>query len=188
MISKKREGAAMLSPLLFLFTLFTVLLILIFAYKAKTAQIYGRLDDAVAVSCQSVCIPDRYVPGAYHWNRADVVFATRDRSESEYYFGEPETATAYAADLAYARLGSLLDYNFPPMVTDYVIEEFQIVNIISGTAYGYDCISGSSSTWDTAEEESYMNIRIEVLLELPAFGAATWRKEDKAILREEAED
>lgn len=185
MIARKREGAAMVSPLLLLFTLFTAMLILIFAYKAKAAQIYGRLDDAVTVSCQSVCVPDRYVPGAYHWNRADVVFEAGGREESEHYFVSPDMATKCAAGLAYTRLESLLDYNFPPMVTGYTIEEFKVVNIISGTAYEHDYISGSSSEWNTAEEESYLKIKVVVSLELPAFGMTEWGKEDKVVLREE---
>ena len=173
------------TPILYVFTTFALLLVLIFIYKAKAAQIYGRLDDAVNVSCQSVCIPDRYVPGAYHWNREDVVFSTENRTRSEYYIDAPEKATEYAAELAYRRLEELLDYNFPPMVTGYSIERFSLVNMISGNAYQYDVLGGTSAVYGTAELESYLEIKVVVTLELPAFGTTIWTKEDKVILREE---
>ena len=110
MTSSRTVGLSFSIPM-YLLTLFALLLSLLFMYKAKTSQIYGRLDDAVNVSCQSVCIPDRYVPGAYHWNRRDVVFSTENRAESESYLNAPEDATKYAAELAYRRFLELLEYN-----------------------------------------------------------------------------
>lgn len=184
MTSSRTVGLSMGIPI-YLLTIFALLLSLLFMYKAKISQIYGRLDDAVNVSCQSVCIPDRYVPGAFHWNRRDVVFATERKAESEYYVNAPEIATEYAANLAYRRLLDMLEYNFPPMVTSYSVECFSLVNIISGTAYQYDVINGASLNWNTSEEESYLLMKVAVTLELPAFGTATWTKEDKVILREE---
>lgn len=169
----------------YLFTVFALLLSVLFIYKAKTAQIYGKLDDTVNVSCQSVCIPDRYAPGSKHWNREDVVFSTGNRSCSELYLSEPALATRYAAEQAYSRLKNLVDYNFPSIVTGYTLEEFVVVNIISGKAYGYDMISGVGSMSNPAEEESYLLIKIRVVVELPLFESAEWVKEEKIILREE---
>lgn len=170
---------------IYLLTVFAMLLSLLFMYKAKTAQIYGRLDDAVNVSCQSVCIPDRYAPGSHHWNRKDVVFSTGNRSCSEFYLSEPLIATQYAAELAYSRVEEMLDYNFPSLVTGYEIERFAVVNIISGKAYEYNVLSKTGRVDNTAEEESYLLINLSVQLELPLFGSAEWTKEEKVILREE---
>ena len=169
----------------YLLTIFALLLSLLFIYRAKTEQIYGRLDDAVNVSSQSVCIPDRYVPGAYHWDREDVVFSTESRTQSEYYLTEPKEATKYAAALAYERLQELLEFNFPPMVTGYTIVGFTLVNIISGTAYEYDAIGNKVSNRSTTDTESYLLIKVVATLDLPMFGMAAWTKEDKVILREE---
>lgn len=182
---RHREGSAMISPLMFLFFLSVLLLIYLFLCRLKAAQIYTELEDTVTVSCQAVCRSDRYIPGAYHWNRADVVFTTSSKEESDYYETEPARATMLAAELAYNRMDDLLLVNFPPTVMGYQVEKFRVVNIISGKAYAYECISGLSSAWMTAEEESYIEIQITVFLELPAFGKTDWKKEDKVKLRED---
>lgn len=180
-----QEGSAMISPLMYLFFLSVLLLIYLFLCRLKAAQIYTELENAVAVSCQGVCRSDRYIPGAYHWNRADVVFTTSCKDESDFYETEPTRATMLAAELAYNRMDALLAVNFPSAVMGYQVEKFRVVNIISGRAYAYECISGLSSAWMTAEEESYIEIQITVSLELPAFGKTDWKQEDKVKLRED---
>lgn len=170
---------------IYLLTVFALLLSLLFMYKAKTAQIYGRLDDAVNVSCQSVCIPDRYAPGSRHWNREDVVFSTESAVTSELYLSDAMEATKYAANLAYRRIKEMLDYNFPSMVTDYRIEQLAVVNIISGRAYEYNVLTGTDRVEYTMETESYLWIKVRVQLELPLFGNTEWIKEEKVVLWEE---
>lgn len=170
---------------IYLLTVFALLLSLLFMYKAKTAQIYGRLDDAVNVSCQSVCIPDRYAPGSRHWNKEDVVFSTENKNCSEFYLSDPVIATQYAAELAYSRVEEMLDYNFPSLVTGYRIERFAVVNIISGRAYEYNVLTGMERVEHTMETESYLLIKVRVQLKLPLFGNTEWTKEEKVILWEE---
>ena len=142
-IAQKRKGSALLQPMFFLFVVFALLLALICVYKVKATQIYGNLDDTVTVSCQAVCIHDRYISGSLYWNVFDVVFDTGSKSASEYYLTDPRIATEVAAALAYTRLSNLLSDNFSLLVTDFSIKEFVIVNMISGRAYSFDYISKS---------------------------------------------
>ena len=65
----KKEGSISIMPILALFLLLISVLVLIMSNKAKVMQIYDRMEDTVTVSAQAVCVPDRYVPGAFHWNR-----------------------------------------------------------------------------------------------------------------------
>ena len=181
----RKKGTALVSPMIYLFLTFCILLAVLIIYKINVTQIYSRLDDAVTSSYQSVCIADRYVSAAYHWNRENVVFHTGSRAESDYYFTEPEVATSYAAEEIYRSLEELLEYNLPPETTGHEIKELCLVNIINGTAYEYNLKSGQSCQCTTSEEESYLKIKVEVSLELPLFGATSWSKEDKVILLED---
>ena len=183
-IAQKRKGSALLQPIFFLFVVFALVFALIFVYKVKATQIYGNLEDSVTVSCQAVCIHDRYISGSLYWNVFDVVFDTGSKHISEYYVTDPRIATKEAATLAYTRLTNLLNDNFSLLVVDFSIEEFVIVNIISGRAYSFDYISKSSSEWNTSEEDSYLKVKILVSVDLPAFGTTQWVKEDTLILME----
>ena len=172
-------------PVLYLFILLLFVLIYLLTHKAKVIQIYDRLDDTVTVSIQAVCIPDRYIPGTYHWDRQDAVFDSGSRGTAEYYGTNPEIATKYAAELSYGRLKELLSYNLPSTTNGYRIAEYVLVNVISGTAYKFDMINNLASMQETNETESYLQVKIEVDLDLPLFGKTSWSKETVAILTED---
>lgn len=181
----KKEGAVSFIPVLYLFVILVLLIIWLMANKAKVIQVYDWLEDTIVVSSQAVCVPDRYIPGAFHWNRKDVVFDTGSRENSEYYITDPVTATKYAAELSYQRIVDLLDYNLPENATRYQITNYVLVNVISGTAYSYDYLHRQNWSNSTNSKESYVEIGIEVQLELPAFGTTNWVKETRMVLVEE---
>lgn len=181
----KKEGSVSFIPVIFLFVILVLLVVWLMVNKAKVIQIYDWLDDTVAVSSQAVCVQDRYIPGTYHWNRKDVVYDSGSRSNAQYYITDPAEATKCAAELSYARISELLDYNLPEVVTQYQITKYVLVNVISGTAYSYDLLHLVSKEASTALVESYLEFEIEVMLELPTFGAARWTKEMRVVLVED---
>lgn len=181
----KKEGAVAFIPILFLFVLLMIALFYLMTHKAKVIQMYDWLEDTVVVSGQAVCVPDRYIPGSFHWNRQDVVYDTGAMDKAEFYETNPAKATEYAAELAYQRLTELLEYNVPPSTEQFQIKKFILTNVISGTAYGYDFMKKQGSNESTTKLESYLEIEVEVILELPLFGRTTWTKETVAILVED---
>lgn len=181
----KKEGAVAFIPILILFVLLIVALFYIVTHKAKVIQIYDWLEDTVVVSGQAVCVPDRYIPGAYHWDRQDVVYDTGSKDKAMFYATNPSDATEYAAELAYNRLTELLEHNLPSVAQQYQIETFILTNVISGTAYEYDFMKKQGRDCSTASTESFLEIGVKVSLELPLFGKTTWKKETVVILVED---
>ncbi|MBP3609474.1 MAG: hypothetical protein J6J42_03955 [Lachnospiraceae bacterium] len=181
----KKEGTVAVIPILVLFVLLVVALFYIMTHKAKVIQIYDWLEDTVVVSGQAVCVPDRYIPGAYHWNRQDVVYDTGAMNKAVLYETDPAAATEHAAELAYKRFTELLDYNLPETAVQYQIETFILTNVISGTAYQYDFMKKQGEETSTMELESFLEIGVKVVLELPLFGSTTWKKETVVILVED---
>lgn len=181
----KKEGTISFIPVLFLFIILVVIIILLLMNKSKVIQIYDRLYDGMSVSSQAICVSDRYVPGAFHWNRKDVVYDSGTRENAQYYVTNPAVATKAAAELSYDRFIQLLDYNLPEEVVQYKITEYVLVNVISGTAYCYDYLHLRCWEESTMLTESYLEFTIDVQLELPLFGTANWVKEALVVLVEE---
>ena len=181
----KKEGSISIMPILALFLLLISVLVLIMSNKAKVMQIYDRMEDTVTVSAQAVCVPDRYVPGAFHWNREDVVYDSGSMENAKYYVFEPEVATRYATELSYARLNELLEFNLPAFATAYQINKYLLVNVIDGEAFMYDVKENRCVVENTQKTESYIDMEIEIMLELPLFGSTKWVKEISVRLVED---
>lgn len=158
---RKRKGDAL--PLYAILAIgFALALLIVFLNWQGILYTADDVKDSITVSAQAVCLHDP-VASSLFLEKEDVIFYSGSNEESMSYYVDTERITRLACENALQKFNHLLETNLSSGYKYYVIEKFEMVNVLNGMVYTYDGISGRSGNFVATGEESSLNVVVKVV-------------------------
>lgn len=178
---KKRRGDAL--PFYAILTAgFVISLLLLLIHWEELLYSADDAKNGITISAQAVCLHDP-IASSLFTEKEDMVFYSGSRQESLKYYSHSERVTRLACENALESFEKLLGSNLPLLYKGYVIERFEMKNILSGTAYTYDAVTGDSASFASAEQISSLHIEMKVVRD-SIFGEITIPLQETVYLKE----
>ncbi len=179
--SKKKRGDAL--PIYAILTIgFVISLLLVLIHWEEFIYSANDAKNGITISAQAVCLHDP-VASSLFLEKEDLVFYTGSERDSMEYYSHSGRVTRIACENAMESFEELLETNIPSKYKAYVIECFEMKNVLSGTVYVYDAISGRSSSYADQNEESSIHVEMKVVRD-SIFGEIALPVQETVFLKE----
>lgn len=178
---KKTQGDAL--PFYAILTVgFVISMLLILIHWKELLYSADDAKNGITISAQAVCLHDP-VASSLFLEKEDLVFYSGSSQESMKYYSHSERVTRLACENALESFERLLETNIPSKYKGYVIESFEMKNVLSGTVYTYDAITGDSASFAAQNEESSIHVEMKVVRD-SIFGEIALPLQETVFLKE----
>ncbi len=158
---KKRQGDAL--PFYAVLTAgFVISLLLLLVHWEEFLYSADDAKNGITISAQAVCLHDP-VASSLFTEKEDLVFYSGSRQESMKYYSHSGRITRLACENALKSFEKLLGSNLPLKYKGYVIESFEMKNVLGGMAYTYDAVTGDSASFAAPGGTSSLHIEMKVV-------------------------
>lgn len=178
---KKMKGDAL--PFYAILTVgFVISLLLILIHWEELLYSADDAKNGITISAQAVCLHDPVASSLFS-EKEDLVFYSGSLQESMKYYSNSERITRLACENALKSFKKLLGTNLPPKYKGYVIESFEMKNVLSGTVYTYDAVTGDSASFSAQNEKTSLHIEMKVMRD-SIFGEIALPLQETVFLKE----